>query len=491
MGIKSGASGDQGELRKAIEDFYLPRHLVRAIYDIGHIPAHSQESHVGVGFIDIADYTYLSKFLSPKENQILLNGLYTAFLMVLERHGGYLNKIEGDSMMFHFDGIIDKKLWQLPPDAVISHIARELFFTCVEMQRVCVLFNQANDKFLDEKASAEARTALQHAFDIINTLRNKHELASALDAFFQIRIRIGANIGEVTIGNFGPDGAKHWDVIGMPVINAKRMESTAPVGGLRISEDFYHILEKAGVVHDYDERFRREAFIHGSVYRTITKDELFSFKEVIIREKKGASYRTYSVQVNPKLPEDICHQVESLLDHGLQGAARILEFVQYYRGNRYVMDTLEQLFSQKKIILHKAEMLEMIHPKRFKELKGNAVKENRDINQIVGGNYTLFQLFQFMDKYQDIVQRDHAGTDFDEFVSYENSMKEQRQRILQDYEEQKFIIVQRTYFFDVVYPLVILSIKNSILEFQKHEHEALEVEDLDTIEEIASLEIPL
>jgi adenylate cyclase len=98
------------ELRKAIEKFYLPRHLVKAIYEIGSIPAHSQESHVGVGFIDIADYTYLSKFLSPKENQILLNGLYTAFLIVLERHGGYLNKIEGDSMMFHFDSIIDKRI---------------------------------------------------------------------------------------------------------------------------------------------------------------------------------------------------------------------------------------------------------------------------------------------------------------------------------------------------------------------------------------------
>ena len=60
---------------------------------------------------------------------------------------------------------------------------------------------------------------------------------------FQIRIRIGANIGEVMIGNFGPSGAKHWDIVGLPVINAKRMEATAPIGGLRISSEFFDILK--------------------------------------------------------------------------------------------------------------------------------------------------------------------------------------------------------------------------------------------------------
>ena len=124
---------------QSIEEFYLPRHLVKAIYEIGHIPDDSREAKVGVGFIDIADYTHLSKFLSPKENQILLNGLYTSFLIVLERHGGFLNKIEGDSMMFQFDDVLDRKIATLPDDERIAYIARELFYTCVEMQRICKL----------------------------------------------------------------------------------------------------------------------------------------------------------------------------------------------------------------------------------------------------------------------------------------------------------------------------------------------------------------
>jgi class 3 adenylate cyclase len=480
------------DLRKAIEEFYLPRHLVKAIYDIGTIPAHSQESHVGVGFIDIADYTYLSKFLSPKENQILLNGLYTAFQIVLERHGGYLNKIEGDSMMFHFDSIIDKRLWHIEKDEVINKIARELFYTCIEMQRVCVLFNQANDKFLDENSSAESRQALQKAFDIINTLRNKHELSSALNAFFQIRIRIGANIGEVTIGNFGPSGAKHWDVIGMPVINAKRMESTAPVGGLRISEEFYNILDKAGVVNDYHARFIREAFLLGSVYKNITKDELFSFRTVVVREKKGAAYKTYSVQVNSALPETLSSQVDSLLEQGEQGANLILDFFQYYRGNRYVVDCLEQLFDRKGIALRKDEMLGLIYPKGNRKGVGEEGSEPGEAASPPGkaAERSLFDIFQLMDRYQDIVQQNHEKEDLQEFMAYEPFMARYRDQIMKEYEAQKFIIVQRTYFFQVVYPLVYMSIKASILEYQLElERKAAEsandsIEILETIPEL-------
>ena len=72
-----GALEDDEKLKRELSSYYLPWQLIKAFMEIGSIPAHSQEAHVGVGFIDIADYTFLSKFLSPKENQILLNGLYT------------------------------------------------------------------------------------------------------------------------------------------------------------------------------------------------------------------------------------------------------------------------------------------------------------------------------------------------------------------------------------------------------------------------------
>src|SRR6056297_1692298 len=242
-------ASEEISFRKRIEEYYLPKQLVSAILEKGEIPTATAEQFVGIGFIDIADYTFLSKFLSPNENQTVLNGLYAAFNFVLNRHGGYLNKIEGDSLMFHFGGELDPNVHDMDRNQQERYIARELFYTCVEMQRVAFLFNQANDRFLYNE-EPDTRSSISKAFEIIRTLRTSNELSPSINAFFQIRVRIGANIGEVTVGNFGPEGAKQWDVIGVPVIKAKRMESTAPVGGFRISEGFYEILKQNGTVDE-------------------------------------------------------------------------------------------------------------------------------------------------------------------------------------------------------------------------------------------------
>jgi class 3 adenylate cyclase len=160
--------------------------------------------------------------------------------------------------MFHFGGPIDPNVRGLERRDEERYIARELFYTCVEMQRVAFLFNQANDRFLYDEDKT-THDAVKNAFEIISSMRTSNELSQAINAYFQIRIRIGANLGEATMGNFGPEGAKQWDIIGEPVIRAKRMESTAPIGGFRISEEFYKILEENGIVEEYYRRFKREA----------------------------------------------------------------------------------------------------------------------------------------------------------------------------------------------------------------------------------------
>jgi adenylate cyclase len=250
--LKNESESSVLALQKEIEKFYLPQQLIDAISDIGAIPKKSTERIVGIGFLDIADYSYLAKFLSPQENQMILNGLYSAFNWVLKKHGGYLNKIEGDSMMFHYGGPIDPETKNLKDEnEEKSYVARELFYTCIEMQRVCTLFNHANDNFLLNSFNDSTRSDIENAFKLIKAMRNNDDLSSAFNALFQIRIRIGANVGSVMIGNFGPEGAKHWDVIGHPVIEAKRMESSAPVGGLRISKTMYEILKSQGITRVY------------------------------------------------------------------------------------------------------------------------------------------------------------------------------------------------------------------------------------------------
>ncbi|HNY21027.1 MAG TPA: adenylate/guanylate cyclase domain-containing protein [Treponemataceae bacterium] len=468
----------EADLLESIEKFYLPKHLVKAIFEIGHIPSNSQESQVGVGFIDIADYTHLSKFLSPKENQILLNGLYTAFQMVLERHGGFLNKIEGDSMMFQFDDVIDKRLWDLDHRGRIKYIAKELFYTCVEMQRVCILFNQANVEFIDENALPEAKKSLTDAFAIIQSLRSKNDLSSTLFAFFQIRIRIGANIGEVTIGNFGPIGSKHWDIIGLPVINAKRMEATAPVGGLRISEEFFDILMETGIAEDYLHEFRREAERLGSVYKRITHSELYKFREVVVQDKRNATYKTYSVQVYPALPESISQQSEALLLHDVQGARQIIEFFRYYRGNHYVIDSLETMLESKGINFRKEELFSLIAPKQAE-------------NWPQGQKISLFMILNYLDRYMDQIHNARDECETPDFLSYDQFMSTIRTNIQEAYEQKRTQIVKRTYYTDVVIHLVYTSMEAAIREYQVRLEEpavADSAEEIDEAEEAEEVE---
>ncbi|MFQ3619963.1 MAG: adenylate/guanylate cyclase domain-containing protein, partial [Spirochaetales bacterium] len=164
---------EEEQFRKEIIDFYIPRQLIDAIVANRGIPKDSIETQIGVGFIDVADYTFLAKFLSPKENQILLNGLYTSFAHILKKHGGFLNKTEGDSIMFHFGGLIDPKVKNLSPQKALTYISSELFYTCVEMQKTCDLFNEANPALIDQLVEQEEKDAVQAAFQIIHFMRNE------------------------------------------------------------------------------------------------------------------------------------------------------------------------------------------------------------------------------------------------------------------------------------------------------------------------------
>ncbi len=465
------------KLRKDIEDYYLPKQLVDAILENGEIPKNSVEMIVGIGFIDIADYTYLSKFLSPKENQIILNGLYAAFNWVLKRHGGYLNKIEGDSIMFHFGGLIDPKIKGLSVDEQSNYISKELFYTCIEMQRVCFLFNEANDKFLYGNDDDETIDAVQNAYSIIGMLRTSAELSSSINALFQIRIRVGANIGEVTMGNFGPTGAKHWDVVGVPVIKAKRMEATAPVGGFRISEEMYRILEKTGVVDSYYDRFRREAQALFGCYKDIKKEELFSFGKVLLKDKKNAEFATYSIQVNPGLPEAIARQVDLLLEKGREGVDRIIQLLQYYRGNKFVINSVESVFTKKAVELRKADILKLIMPKKFARFVEAAGGEEDKARPRIEEEYSLFRLFERLGEMQDKIKSEPLlEVDTSIFTDYASYMKRKTLQVKEIYKLKGKYVTQRTYFFNYIYPMVFDSIKASVYEYQARFEELSEVE---------------
>ena len=467
-------------LQKEIERYYLPKQLIDAISDIGAIPKKSEERIIGIGFIDIADYSFLAKFLSAQENQTILNGLYSAFNWVLKKHGGYLNKIEGDSLMFHYGGPIDPRTKYQNELEQKNYAARELFYTCIEMQRVCTLFNQANDNFLLNSFDDSTRLDIEMAYRLIKAMRNSDDLSNTFNALFQIRIRIGANIGGVMIGNFGPEGAKHWDVIGHPVIEAKRMESCAPVGGLRISKILYDILKEEGLTRIYLERFRREAGALFGSYIHITEEELFKESKVYLKDKKNAAFNTYSVQVNPGLPEDIYNQMSLLLQKGENGADRIIKMFEYYRGNRFIINKAEELFKSLNINIRKSHLIRLLIPEKFKAFLLNLGGDHNIADAKLEKDYSLYRIFEMLGNLQDKIKLIEISEEkLFVYNSYDEYIKKEREWIMTHFNDKIGSVKQTTYFYDVIFPLIFKNIKSSILEYQQRIDDVEEMEELE------------
>ena len=455
------------KFRREIEEFYLPRQLVDAIMELGQIPENSVETKIGIGFVDLADYSYLSKFLSPMENQAVLNGLFSAFNWVLVKRSGYLNKIEGDSIMFHFGGLTDPVVRHMKEENALRHIARELFYTCVELQRVCFLFNHADETFFDETMDPETRDAVKKAYSIISNLRSESDFSHSINALFQIRIRIGANVGDVTIGNFGPTGAKQWDVIGMPVIEAKRMEATAPIGGLRISRRFFDILSEVGVVENYFNQFKKEAQVKMGYFRDISIDELFQYKKVLLKDKKNAVFESYSVQVNPSLPEALSDQVRLLLSKGEAGVDKIVELLEYYRGNKFVINAIESVFIQKGVNLKKDEILKIMYPAKYRLFLDKLDNNTALVRKFISITYSLYDLFCKLGAYQDRVNSMPGHIHSSTLLYTQSGMPEDiTESVIAYFRKKKLAIYYRTYFYDMIYPAFFLTIRSALSGFE-------------------------
>jgi len=456
------------ELRRRIEEFYLPKQLVQAIVEAGGIYTKSNETIVAIGFLDIARYTFLSQFLSPLENQRVLNGLYSAFNWVIRKHGGYLNKIEGDSLMFHYGGPIDPNIKKLDELDSVKYIARELFYTCVELQRVSSLFNSTDRSFLREILDKPTIEAITTAYDILGELRRGY-LSASFNALFQIRIRVGASMGNVLVGNFGPDGAKQWDVIGMPVIEAKRMETSAPIGGLRITTAYFRILDENGITKEYHNRIRSEAENLNGAYRSIKFDELFRKASILLKDKNDSELETYSVQINPSLPESITNQSELLLRRGMTGADEIVSFIKYYRGNHFVINQLETLFDLHKVQIRKTSLYKLMVPRKYRQLLKDCDNDVGKVDELINSSLTLFELLLILGKLQDAVKLKIVieSGDERELDEFDNWMGETRKVVQRRYSVNRSINVQANYFYNVVFPLFFSSIKASILERQR------------------------
>ncbi len=501
-------------LRQAVKDFYTPAHLIEAIEDNGFIPQEATEESAAVASVNVVDYSHLSRFLSPAENQAVLNGLHTAFYVLLQESGGYLNKVDGDTMVFHYGGQLDPNTRFAGDDAARRLMARKLFDTCVEMHRITRMFDQADERFLELSAGPEQYETLQRAFQVIAELRHNQHLAVSAYGAFHVQIRIGAAIGPVTNGNFGPTGAKHWDIVGAPVIEARNMERTAPSGGLRMTEELYQVLDRMNVPEEYTHSFRDEAAAEAGRFQRVRRDEVFRFARVTPPEKHATELRSYSVLVDPLLPERIGRRVDVLLVCGASEAERILDYIAYYRGHRHVIDETEEVFRRRGVQLRKLAMLRAMYPRKIAKLsrlscrqgsegapeteasqaqEKDAAGQRRDgdgdasgeqyrsshtipshLEHEIDRRHSLFEILSRLGSYQDLVKLpagrhavapehklDELNDDFDRRA--EELLKELKQR----YSECRRTLAKEAYFYHVMYPFVFEALRASVREYQE------------------------
>ncbi|MDK9699665.1 MAG: AAA family ATPase [bacterium] len=155
-----------------------------------------ENREIAILFLDLKGFTALSETMSHEELHRLMHdengGILTSLSRVVEKYGGYIDKEEGDLLM--------------------------------------VLFGA------EQATENDAKRAVACALELLETVERVNSVFQQFDLHFGARI--GINYGYVT---FAPDSIGHLTATGKEVSLASRLESTADVNTVQVSESVYHM----------------------------------------------------------------------------------------------------------------------------------------------------------------------------------------------------------------------------------------------------------
>ncbi len=178
-------------LRRSFESYFAPQVVEKILADPARINK-GQRKVLTILFSDIKDFTAHSSSLSPDRIRGFLNEYFETMVEIVFAHAGTVDKYIGDGLMVFFGD----------PEPVPDHALRAVR-AAVEMQK----------KARDLTAKWAGEDGLP------------------------VHVRIGINTGEVVVGNMGSSRRLSYTVLGSAVNLAKRLESSAPVDGILISQD--------------------------------------------------------------------------------------------------------------------------------------------------------------------------------------------------------------------------------------------------------------
>lgn len=183
-------------LHDAFRDYVAPEVLdwLKQTGGAALSPEAATTRQITVLFSDIAGYTRLSNALAPTQIMDSLRFYLGEMVAVVQKHGGYIDKINGDGLMVLFGA----------PRADERHA--DLAVACAKAMQARVLQLRPRWK----------------------------ELTGG-----ELTIRIGVATGPAFVGNLGGKGHIEYTAIGRDVNLAARLESKSVHGGVLVSEGTY------------------------------------------------------------------------------------------------------------------------------------------------------------------------------------------------------------------------------------------------------------
>jgi len=161
---------------------------------------------VAILFLDLKDFTTLSEGMDPETLYDLVTSIMKTLSDVVEAYGGYVDKIQGDSIMALFGA-----------------------------------------KHADENDSIRAVTC---GMKMLDTIREVNSILADVDV--SINARVGISCGTVTVA---PDPSNHLTAIGDEVNLASRLEDMAEVNTIQVSSQ---VRKHCGDVFEWEDLGLRE-----------------------------------------------------------------------------------------------------------------------------------------------------------------------------------------------------------------------------------------
>ena len=154
---------------------------------------------VTILFADIAGYSTLSETLDPENLLGIMNRAYPCLLEPIQEHDGMVVQVMGDGVLAYFGTPISKE--DDPERAILAGLA------------------------IASRIQAYAQQLRQE---------------QGLERF---NVRVGINTGLVVVGDLNPDKHLEYIALGDAVNLAARLQSIAPLDGVLISHETYHLVQ--------------------------------------------------------------------------------------------------------------------------------------------------------------------------------------------------------------------------------------------------------